>query len=35
MFEKISDIELKQLKYQKETDEKFDKVFAYIEDHAE
>ena len=26
---------LKQLAYQKSTDEKFDKVFRYIEDHAE
>ena len=35
LFEKISSIELKQLEYQKSTDEKFDKVFRYIEDHAE
>ncbi len=35
LFEKISDIELKQLEYQKNTDEKFDKVFKYIDDHAE
>ena len=35
LFEKVSDIELKQLEYQKSTDEKFDKVFRYIEDHAE
>ena len=35
LFEKISDIELKQLEYQKTTDERFDKVFQYIEDHAE
>ena len=35
LFEKISDIELKQLEYQKSTDERFDKVFQYIEDHAE
>lgn len=35
LFEKISNIELKQLDYQKSTDEKFDKVFQYIEDHAE
>lgn len=35
LFEKVSDIELKQLEYQKSTDEKFDKVFQYIEDHAE
>ncbi len=31
LFEKVSDIELKQLEYQKSTDEKFDKVFQNIE----
>lgn len=35
LFERISAVELKQLEYQKQTDEKFDKVFDYIEDHAE
>lgn len=35
LFEKVSDMELKQLEYQKNTDEKFDMVFRYIEDHAE
>lgn len=35
LFEKVSDIELKQLEYQKSTNEKFEKVFQYIEDHAE
>ena len=35
LFEKVRDIELKQLDYQKSKDEKFDKVFQYIEDHAE
>ena len=35
LFEKISAVELKQLEYQNSTDEKFDKVFEYIEDHAE
>ena len=35
LFEKVSDIELKQLEYQKSTDERFDKVFQYIENHAE
>lgn len=35
LFERISSVELKQLEYQKQTDEKFDKVFAYIDDHAE
>ena len=35
LFEKVRDIELKQLEYKQNTDEKFDKVFRYIEDHAE
>ena len=35
LFERISAVELKQLEYQKQTDEKFDKVFEYIDDHAE
>ena len=35
LFEQISKIELKQLEYQKSTDERFDKVFQYIDDHAE
>ena len=35
LFEKVSHIELKQLEYWKSTDERFDKVFQYIEDHAE
>jgi len=35
LFEKVSNIELKQLEYQKNTDERFSKVFQYIEDHAE
>lgn len=35
LFEKISSIELKQLEYQKSTDERFDRVFQYIDDHAE
>ena len=30
LFEKISNVELKQLEYQKLTDNKFDKVFKYI-----
>ena len=30
LFEKISNVELKQLEFQKETDAKFDKVFEYI-----
>lgn len=35
LFEKVSHIELRQLEYQKNTDERFDKVFQYIENHAE
>ena len=35
LFERIRAVELKQLEYQKQTDEKFDKVFDYIDDHAE
>ena len=35
LFEKVSTIELKQMEYQKSTDEKFDRVFKYIDDHAE
>ena len=35
LFEKVSHIELKRLEYQKNTDERFDKGFQYIEDHAE
>lgn len=35
LFEKISHMELKQLEYQKQTNEKFEKVFRFIEDHAE
>ena len=31
----ISSVELRQLEYQKQTDEKFDEVFNYISDHAE
>jgi hypothetical protein len=35
LFERVSTIELRQLEYQKSADEKFDKVFRYMEDHAE
>ena len=35
MFERISAIELRQLEFQKETNEKFDQVFEYISDHEE
>lgn len=35
LFERISNVELKQLAFQQETNEKLDKVFAYINSHAE
>lgn len=35
LFERISSVELKQLEYQKESNEKFDKIFEYIFDHEE
>lgn len=35
LFERISSVELKQLEYQKQTDEKFEQVFAYIGSHEE
>ncbi len=35
LFEKVSGLELKQLQFQKSTDERFDKIFKYIDDHAE
>ncbi|MBR2282309.1 MAG: ORF6N domain-containing protein [Spirochaetales bacterium] len=35
LFERISQVELKQLEYQKGTDDKFNKVFRYIAEHAE
>lgn len=35
MFERLSNLELKQLQYQKESNEKFDKIFAYISEHEE
>lgn len=35
LFERVSSIELKQLEYQKSTEEKFVKVFQYIDDHSE
>lgn len=35
LFEQISSIELKQLEYQKSTNERFDRVFQYIDNHAE
>lgn len=35
MFEKINSIELRQLEYQRDTDEKFGKIFEYMADHKE
>lgn len=35
MFERINEIEVKQQKYQENTDEKFDKIFDYIFEHGE
>lgn len=35
MFERINELEMKQLEYQKSTDEKFDKIFDYISEREE
>ena len=35
LFERINSIELKQLEFQKESEEKFSKIFDYIADHEE
>ena len=35
MFDKIQSLELKQLEYQKESNEKFNQIFAYISEHEE
>ena len=35
LFERISAVELKQLQYQQQSDEKFEQIFGYIADHAE
>ena len=35
LFERISNVELKQLEYQKQTDEKLDQIFEYISEHEE
>lgn len=35
MFERIKSVELKQLEYQKQSDEKFNQIFDYIADHEE
>lgn len=35
LFERISNVELKQLEYQKRTDEKLEQIFEYIAEHEE
>ena len=35
LFEKVSHVELKQLEYERSTDEKFERVFRYIENQVE
>ena len=35
LFERISAVELKQLQYQQQSDEKFERIFGYIADHSE
>lgn len=35
LFERLNTVELKQMEYQRSADEKFERVFRYIEDHAE
>ena len=35
ILNRVNELEVKQREYQKNTDERFDKVFQYIEDHAE
>lgn len=35
MFDKLNSLELKQLEYQKESNEKFNQIFAYISGHEE
>ena len=35
LFERISNVELKQLEYQKKTDKKLEQIFKYISDHEE
>ena len=35
LFERISSVELKQLQYQKQTDEKLEQIFEYISEHEE
>lgn len=35
LFERISAVELRQLEYQKQTDEKLEQIFEYISEHEE
>ncbi len=35
MLERINELEVKQLEYQKSSEEKFDKIFDYISEHTE
>ena len=35
LFERISNVELKQLEYQKQMDEKLEQIFEYIPEHEE
>ena len=35
MFDRINELEVRQLEYQKSTDEKFEKIFDYIAEHEE
>ena len=35
MFDRLNSLELKQLEYQKKSDEKFEQIFAYISEHEE
>ena len=35
MFERINEMEVKQLAFQKSTEEKFDQIFHYISNHEE
>ncbi|MDO5425121.1 MAG: ORF6N domain-containing protein [Eubacteriales bacterium] len=35
LFERISNVELKQLEYQRQTDEKLEQIFEYISEHEE
>ena len=35
MFDRINELEVKQLEFQKSTEEKFDKIFDYISEHEE